>query len=81
MQLGIFLFGPLQRRIGIGSAELEQVGDSANMSGIAQAGLIFLGVFVLMILSARGGGAKLRIRNEDEETWWFARRSWWDDRR
>ena len=51
------------------------------MSGIAQAGLIFLVLIVLMILSARDRGAEPRIRNEDEETWWFARRSWWDDRR
>jgi hypothetical protein len=79
MQFGISIFGPLQRRIGIGGAKLEQVRDSANMSGIAQAGLIFLGVFVLMILSARGSRAKPRIRHEDDETWWFARRSWLDD--
>jgi hypothetical protein len=51
------------------------------MSGIAQAGLIFLVIILLMILSARDGRAGPRIRNEDEETWWHARRSWWDDRR
>lgn len=52
------------------------------MSGIAEAGLIFLVIIVLGIFGrGGGGGAPPRTRNEDEETWWYARRSRWDDRR
>ncbi len=51
------------------------------MSGIAQAGLIFLVIIVLKILSAKDNATRNRIRNEDEDTWWFSRRNWWDDRR
>jgi hypothetical protein len=59
---------------------VEQVGRR-EVSGIAQAGLIFLIIIALMILSARDQEARSQIRNEDEDTWWFARRSWWDERR
>lgn len=54
------------------------------MSGIAQAGLVFFVLFVLMFLSVGNTGNKgkgPRIRDEDAETWWDARNSWWDDRR
>ena len=50
------------------------------MSGIAQAGLFFFVIFVLMFLSARDGRAGPQVHNEDEDSWWFARRSWWDER-
>lgn len=51
------------------------------MSGVVEAGLIVLAIFVLMILGASRGRGGPPIRNEDEETWWYARQSWWDDRR
>lgn len=51
------------------------------MNGIAEAGLIFLVIFVLGFFGRRDGRAGPRMRNEDEETWWHARRSWWDARR
>lgn len=51
------------------------------MNGVAEAGLIFLVIFVLGFFGRRDERAGRRIHNEDEETWWHARRSWWDDRR
>lgn len=52
------------------------------MSGVAEAGLIFLVISVLMIIGAgRTRGRGVPIHNEDDETWWYARRSWWDDQR
>lgn len=53
------------------------------MSGISQAGVIIAVILFLMFLSARDGNARRgsHIRDEDAETWWYARRKWWDDRR
>ena len=47
------------------------------MSGIAQAGFIFLVIFVLGILGRREGRAGAPIHNEDEETCWYALRPGW----
>jgi hypothetical protein len=51
------------------------------MSSIEQAGLIIIAVIALMVIGARGSNRGPRIRDEDADTWWHARRSWWNDRR
>ncbi|MFC4595592.1 hypothetical protein [Sphingobium tyrosinilyticum] len=51
------------------------------MSGIAEAGLIFLVIFILGFFERRDDGAGRRTYDQDEETWWSARRSWGEDRR
>lgn len=51
------------------------------MSGAAQAGLFFFLLFVAMFLSAGSKSRGPRIRDEDADTWWYARQSWWNDRR
>lgn len=52
------------------------------MSGVSQAGLIIAVLLFLMFVSARDGRKRREpsIRDEDAETWWFARRDWLDDR-
>jgi len=52
-----------------------------DMSGVAQAGLFFFLLFVAMFPSAGSKSRGPRIRDEDAETWWYARQSWWNDRR
>jgi hypothetical protein len=51
------------------------------MSGVAQADLVFFLLFVAMFLGAGSKSGSHRIRDEDAETWWYARQSWWNDRR
>ena len=51
------------------------------MSGVAQAGLVFFLLFVAMFLGAGNRNGGPRIRDEDADTWWHARNSWWNDRR
>lgn len=50
------------------------------MSGIEQAGFIIIAVIALIVIGARGSNRGSRIRDEDADTWWYARRSWWKDR-
>jgi hypothetical protein len=53
------------------------------MSGIEQAGLLIFAIIVVLILAARGAEPRHveRVRDGDEDTWWWSRRSWWSDRR
>ena len=51
------------------------------MSGVAQAGLFFFLLYVVMFLGAGSKSRGPRIRDEDAETWWHARQSWWNNRR